>query len=111
MTEEYAEVDGELKLSKRKKTKKDGPPDLKAVQILMSADGEGDLSKLSDAELEEERQRLLAALAVEEKKSAPKKESKGAQKTRRTPKKAESGDSDQKKRAKPLKRVARNAKS
>ena len=73
VTEEYAEVDGELKLSKRKKTKKDVPPDLKAVQILLSADGEGDISKLSDTELEEEKQRLLAALSAEGEKKTPKK--------------------------------------
>lgn len=37
VTEEYAEVDGALKLTKRKKTKKDVPPDLKAVQMLLSS--------------------------------------------------------------------------
>lgn len=109
VTEEYAEVDGELKLSKRKKTKKDVPPDLKAVQILMSADGDGDFSKLSDAELEEERQRLLSALSTEEKKAAPKKERTSVQKTTKTTKQTESGG--QKKRAKPLKRVVRKTKS
>ena len=35
VTEEYAEVDGELKLTKRRETKKDIPPDLKAVQMLL----------------------------------------------------------------------------
>ena len=38
VTEEYAEVDGALKLTKRKKTKKDVPPDLKAVQMLLASD-------------------------------------------------------------------------
>ena len=32
VTEEYAEVDGALKLTKRKKTKKDVPPDLNAIK-------------------------------------------------------------------------------
>ena len=41
VTEEYAEVDGKLKLTKRKKTKKDVPPDLKAVQLLLAGEGEG----------------------------------------------------------------------
>ncbi len=61
VTEEYAEVDGEMKLMKRKETKKDIPPDLKAVQILL-ADSDTDFSKMSDEELEKERDRLLAEL-------------------------------------------------
>lgn len=63
VTEEYAEVDGEMKLMKRKETKKDIPPDLKAVQILLSESGT-DFSKMSDEELEKERDRLLAELEV-----------------------------------------------
>ncbi len=59
VTEEYAEVDGELKLTKRKKTKKDIPPDLKAVQLLLSAKSAGDMSDWTDEELEAEKQRLL----------------------------------------------------
>lgn len=62
VTEEYAEVDGELKLTKRKKTKKDVPPDLKAVQLLLGAQGGADLEKMSDEELESEKRRLLSAL-------------------------------------------------
>ena len=67
VTEEYAEVDGALKLTKRKKTKKDVPPDLKAVQMIL-AGTEGEMVKLSDAELEREKKRLLKELAEEEKK-------------------------------------------
>ena len=59
VTEEYAAADGELKLVKRKETKKDVPPDLKAVKLLLE---ERDFSTLSDEELEEERQRLLRGL-------------------------------------------------
>ena len=66
VTEEYAEVDGELKLTKRKKTKKDVPPDLKAVQILLSENGGGDFSALSDEELEVEKTRLLSLLKSKE---------------------------------------------
>lgn len=65
VTEEYAEVDGKLKLTKRKKTKKDVPPDLKAVQLLLSGDGENGLQGLSDEALEEERLRLMALLQTE----------------------------------------------
>ena len=66
VTEEYAQVDGEMKLLKRKETKKDIPPDLKAVQILLGSQ-EGDLSKLSDEELVKEKARLLKELANQEK--------------------------------------------
>ena len=62
VTEEYAEVDGELRLLKRKKTKKDIPPDLKAVQLLLESREERDISLLSDEELEAEKQRLLRLL-------------------------------------------------
>ena len=69
ITEEYAEVDGEMKLMKRKETKKDIPPDLKAVQILL-ADSDTDFSKMSDEDLERERDRLLAELALKKASSA-----------------------------------------
>jgi hypothetical protein len=68
VTEEYSEVDGEMKLVKRKETKKDVPPDLKAVQILL-AEREGNFDKLSDEELEKEKARLLKELEKQEKKS------------------------------------------
>jgi hypothetical protein len=61
VTEEYAEVDGQLKLTKRKKTKKDVPPDLKAVQLLLSTDG-GGYESWTDEELQAEKERLLSAL-------------------------------------------------
>ncbi len=56
VTEEYGVEDGELRLVKRKETRKDVPPDLKAVKFLM--DGQ-DYSALTDEELESERKRLL----------------------------------------------------
>lgn len=62
VTEEYAEVDGEFKLLKRKKTKKDIPPDLKAVQLLLESREEMDISLLSDEELEGEKQKILKLL-------------------------------------------------
>ena len=79
VTEEYAEVDGKLKLTKRKKTKKDIPPDLKAVQLLLANEEEGSLGDLSDEDLEAEKARLLTLLQKDgvtekaaAKKSAPK---------------------------------------
>lgn len=59
VTEEYGVENGELKLVKRRETRKDIPPDLKAVKILMD---EKDYSALSDEELEQEKNRLLAQL-------------------------------------------------
>lgn len=64
VTEEYAEVDGQLKLTKRKKTKKDVPPDLKAVQILLEQKG-GSLGQMSDEELEKEKARLMELLRLQ----------------------------------------------
>ncbi len=98
VTEEYAEVNGELKLTKRKKTKKDIPPDLKAVQLLLSSDGGAEYAGFSDEELEEEKGRLLAALKEKEKGNAKVKEGgkvaakkkKSASKTKKTVKKSKS---------------------
>lgn len=55
---EYAVEDGELKLVKMKVTKRDIPPDIKAVKMILDeSDGE-----LSDEELEEEKQKLIKLL-------------------------------------------------
>ena len=62
VTEEYAEVDGALRLTKRKKTKKEIPPDLKAVQILLDSTGGADYGAMTDEELETEKRRLLSVL-------------------------------------------------
>ncbi len=62
VTEEYGVEDGELKLVKRRETKKDVPPDLKAVKLLLE---EKDYSALSDEELKAEKRRLLAQLKEE----------------------------------------------
>ena len=73
VTEEYAEVDGALKLTKRKKTKKDIPPDLKAVQMLLAGEADGGFSQWTDEELEAEKEKLLATLKETEKKVTVKK--------------------------------------
>ena len=57
--EEYAVVDGALELVKRKITIKDVPPDISAAKMIM--DG-GDVSDLTDEQLEVERQRLIGQL-------------------------------------------------
>lgn len=60
VTEEYGVSDGQLTLLKRRETRKDIPPDLKAVKLLL--EGERDYSVFTDEELEKEKQRLLAQL-------------------------------------------------
>ena len=68
VVEEYVcTEDGEIKLSKRKITKKNVPPDLTAVKILLEQLSENlDLSMLTDEQLEEEKQRLLKLLKEQE---------------------------------------------
>ena len=91
VTEEYSEVDGELKLTKRKKTKKDVPPDLKAVQLLLSGE-RTEYGEWTDEELEEEKARLIKELnASEEKAETPKKKTR-AKSRRKAVKKKTKGD-------------------
>ena len=65
VTEEYGVEDGELRLVKRRETRKDVPPDLKAVKMLLDGSA-ADLSVMSDEELENEKQRLLKLLKEKE---------------------------------------------
>ena len=117
VTEEYAEVDGELKLTKRKKTKKDVPPDLKAVQLLLASDG-ADYAQWSDEELEAEKQRLLLLLQEKTATKAAEKKAvkKSAVKKSKVAKVAkvvgtEEAATVKKPRPKPRKRVVRKAKT
>ena len=61
VVEEYSVSDGEPVLVKRKVTRRDIPPDIKAVKMLL--DGRRDEDDLSDEELAAERQRLVDMLA------------------------------------------------
>ena len=65
VTDEFAQVDGELKLTKRRKTKKDIPPDLKAMQMLLTEQN-FEYANMSDEELLQEKQRLILQLKSEE---------------------------------------------
>ena len=69
--EEYTQVDGEMRLTKRKETRRDIPPDLKAVQMLLE-NGNSELSSWTDEQLEEEKARILALLNQQEKKKKQK---------------------------------------
>ena len=62
VTEEYGVEGGELKLLKRKETRKEVPPDLKAVKLLEEGT---DYSSMTDEELEREKRRLIKELSEE----------------------------------------------
>ena len=60
--EEYVSgEEGEIKLTKKKVTKKNVPPDLTAIKLLMGEDSLA-LSEMTDEELEKEKERLLKML-------------------------------------------------
>lgn len=61
VTEEYAIDDnGEIKLTKKKVTKKNVPPDMTAIKILI--DDAVPISEMTDEQLENEKLRLLQLL-------------------------------------------------
>jgi hypothetical protein len=64
VVEEYVfDEDGEVKLSKRKVTKKFSPPDIPAAKILLEEfEDKQDLSQMTVEELEKEKSRLLKQL-------------------------------------------------
>lgn len=66
VTEEYAEVDGELRLLKRKKTEKDILPDLKALQLLLESREERYISLIYDEELEKEKQKIFKTINMKQ---------------------------------------------
>ena len=59
VVEEFTVEDGELKLVKKKVTRRDIPPDIKAVKMLLESQS---VSDISDGELLAERDRLLKSL-------------------------------------------------
>ena len=58
--EEYSMVDGSLELVKRRITTKDVPPDMTAAKMIFES---GNVSELTDEELEKERIRLIKELS------------------------------------------------
>ena len=66
VTEEYTEVDGELRLLKRKKTEKDIIPALKALHLLLESREERYISLLYDDELEEEKQKIFKTINMKQ---------------------------------------------
>jgi hypothetical protein len=63
VVEEFAVEDGQLKLIKKKVTKRDIPPDIKAVKMLL--DGEG-CAQMTDGQLLDEKNKLLDMLKESE---------------------------------------------
>lgn len=57
--EEFAVENGELKLIKKKVTRRDIPPDIKAVKMLLDGDG---IEAMTDEELAAEREKLIKTL-------------------------------------------------
>jgi hypothetical protein len=62
VVEEFVIEDGELKLVKKKVTKRDIPPDIKAVKMLLDGD---DCSNFTDEQLIAERDKLVEMLKEE----------------------------------------------
>ena len=60
--EEYGLSGDEFVLQKRKTSTKTYPPDLSALQMLLDRREDGDLSSLTDEELNEEKNKLLELL-------------------------------------------------
>ena len=61
VVEEYVSgEEGEVRLTKKKVTKKNVPPDITAIKILL--ENQPSVSSMSDEQLEEEKQRLLKLL-------------------------------------------------
>ena len=66
VVEEYVSGDdGEVKLTKKKVTKKNVPPDITAIKMLLEKQVE--IPDMSDEELEQEKQRLIKLLEQIEK--------------------------------------------
>ena len=61
ITEEYQEKEGDIVLIKKKVTKKTVPPDITALKIIMDSTTT-DVKNMTDEELEQEKQRLLALI-------------------------------------------------
>lgn len=62
--EEYVEGDDGVKLAKKKITKKNVPPDITAIKILLTGDDKP-IEEMTDEELVKEKERLIKILAEE----------------------------------------------
>ena len=69
VVEEYQEGDGEIRLTKKKVNKKNVPPDITALKLLLDniKIGEKSVEEMTDEELENEKNKLLELLNKENK--------------------------------------------
>lgn len=67
VVEEFVNEEGQVRLSKKKVTTKNVPPDITALKILIEENGS--ITDMTDEELENERIRLLNILAESESKN------------------------------------------
>ena len=66
-TDEYTVVDGQKQLVKSKTVTKRVPPDVNAIRALLTMDdGETDVTKLTDEQLQVEKLRLIRLLSMTE---------------------------------------------
>lgn len=65
-TEEYAVVDGEMTLTKRKVVTKHVAPDATALKILLQMEELPDVTQMTDEQLQVEKMRLIKLLADNE---------------------------------------------
>lgn len=61
IVEEYIQDEGEVKLAKRKVTKKNVPPDITALKILLEEE-QNPISEMTDEQLQTEKERLIGLL-------------------------------------------------
>ena len=61
VVEEYIDDGEKIRLSKKKITTKNVPPDMSAIKLLLMGT-DSDYSKMSDEELEKEKERLIASI-------------------------------------------------
>ncbi len=66
-SEEYANIEGKMQLTKQKITKKHIPPDIGAYKLLLELKGGGEAEEMTEEELTREKARLLALLSRQEK--------------------------------------------
>ncbi len=74
VSEEFGMVDNSLQLIKRKTSKKYYPPEIRAIELMLEQEGDGDVGSMSLEELKKERTKLKKLLEKAEKNDKENKE-------------------------------------
>jgi len=74
VSEEFGMVDNSLQLIKRKTSKKYYPPEIRAIELMLEQEGDGDVGEMSLEELKKERTKLKKLLEKAEKNDKENKE-------------------------------------